>query len=262
MKDETKDYIKQKLIEMAEEHNIKILFAVESGSRAWGFPSQNSDYDVRFVYARQKDDYLSVLNHRDVIEVDIAEDDYLQLPFDLNGWDIRKALQLALKSNAVLIEWLASPITYIRDDNATNMLCEFVHKAADISLLQKHYYKTAMGSWKQIEENIDVVKLKLYCYAFRPALALAWIDHFNAPPPMDMDSLLANPQVTEALKIEIQKFIALKNNALEGDIIERNSVIDSFIDTVLANYQLKEIKEIITSESIKEADKIFRQIIL
>jgi len=91
--DKAKHIIQQKLIDVAKNHNVRILFAVESGSRAWGFPSTNSDYDVRFVYARQKDDYLSVKQYRDVIETDIGNESLLGVPLDLNGWDIRKALQ-------------------------------------------------------------------------------------------------------------------------------------------------------------------------
>src|SRR5436309_8041555 len=98
--------IKQKLVEVEKKHNVRILFAIESGSRAWGFPSINSDYDVRFVYARPLDDYLSMRQYRDVIETELLHDNQLGVPLDLNGWDLRKALQRALASNAVLLEWL------------------------------------------------------------------------------------------------------------------------------------------------------------
>lgn len=107
---EAKLHIQNKLQQVAKEQDVQILLAVESGSRAWGFPSKDSDYDVRFIYARKKNTYLSVKNYRDVIEVPVLYDDVLGVPFDLNGWDIRKALQLALKSNPVLIEWLVSPV--------------------------------------------------------------------------------------------------------------------------------------------------------
>ena len=85
---------------------VQILFAIESGSRAWGFPSPDSDYDVRFVYARPADWYLSITPGRDVIELPIEE------LLDINGWDIRKALGLLLKPNPVLLEWLSSPLRY------------------------------------------------------------------------------------------------------------------------------------------------------
>lgn len=94
-----------------QEHNVKVLYAVESGSRAWGFASPNSDYDVRFIYAHPKDYYLTIdiEDKRDVIEYPIVDE------IDINGWDIRKALKLFWKSNPAFIEWLQSPIVYLDD---------------------------------------------------------------------------------------------------------------------------------------------------
>ena len=100
------DEIQQRLDLIVAEEDVRLLFAVESGSRAWGFPSPDSDYDVRFVYARHITDYLRLEDRRDVIERPIVDE------IDLNGWDIKKALQLMLKSNAVISEWLQSPIVY------------------------------------------------------------------------------------------------------------------------------------------------------
>jgi len=100
-------HILSELRNLEVREDVRILFAVESGSRAWGFASPDSDFDVRFVYARRQDWYLSLLPGRDVIELPLIGDD------DINGWDIRKALNLALKPNPVLLEWLSSPIQYI-----------------------------------------------------------------------------------------------------------------------------------------------------
>jgi predicted nucleotidyltransferase len=97
-------YIQERLKALAKQHNIRILLAIESGSRAWGFSSQNSDYDVRFIYVRDLEDYLSVEAFRDVIETPLINDLKLGVPFDLNGWDVKKSLQVAIKSNAVLLE--------------------------------------------------------------------------------------------------------------------------------------------------------------
>lgn len=79
---------------------MRFLIAVESGSRAWGFPSPDSDYDIRFIHIHPRDWYLSLQPGRDVIERPIIDN------IDLNGWDLRKALGLLLKSNAVVSEWL------------------------------------------------------------------------------------------------------------------------------------------------------------
>src|ERR1700722_1474100 len=114
--DKAKRYIQNKLEELAQTHNIKILLAIESGSRAWGFPSKDSDYDVRFIYSRPINDYLSIELPKDVIVTEITDDPFLGVPYDASGWDIRKTLQLALKSNSVLIEWLRSPVVYMANE--------------------------------------------------------------------------------------------------------------------------------------------------
>lgn len=108
---EAKLYIQHKVQQIAQAHDIQILLAVESGSRAWGFPSVNSDYDVRFIYVHKIEHYLAIDHKRDVIETEIEYSDYLKTDFDMNGWDLKKVLQLALKGNAVVNEWLTSPMS-------------------------------------------------------------------------------------------------------------------------------------------------------
>ena len=120
-----------KLHEIEKENNVKILLAVESGSRAWGFASPDSDYDVRFIYVRPKDDYLRLENVRDVIELPI--DDVL----DINGWDLQKTLRLLYKSNPTLFEWFSSPIVYLETDFADRfrkIMGEYFYKEKPVSL--------------------------------------------------------------------------------------------------------------------------------
>ena len=108
------DIINKKLKEIEEKENIKILLAVESGSRAWGFASSDSDYDVRFIYVRNQKEYLRLNDIRDVIEWQLDE------TLDINGWDIKKALLLLKKSNPTLFEWWNSPIIYKKNDVFSN----------------------------------------------------------------------------------------------------------------------------------------------
>ena len=98
--------IKQKLIEIEKKENVRIIYACESGSRAWGFASEDSDYDVRFVYVRQNQDYLRLDDTRDVIEAELND------VYDISGWDVQKLLRLLMKSNPTIFEWAASPIVY------------------------------------------------------------------------------------------------------------------------------------------------------
>src|SRR4030065_2466253 len=99
--------IRAHLGQIEADENVKVVYACESGSRAWGFPSADSDYDVRFLYVRPVEWYLSIDEKRDVIERLVSEG------LDINGWDLKKALGLFRKSNPPLLEWLGSPIVYL-----------------------------------------------------------------------------------------------------------------------------------------------------
>ncbi len=102
--------MKQRIIDelkrIEQSYGVKIVYAVESGSRAWGFPSQDSDYDVRFIYVPKKEWYFSIEQERDVIEEPIHD------LLDISGWELRKTLRLFKKSNPPLLEWLSSDIVY------------------------------------------------------------------------------------------------------------------------------------------------------
>ena len=98
--------VDRKLDEIEEMEGVKILHAVESGSRAWGFASPDSDYDVRFVYVRPEQYYLRLDEKKDFINWELDE------TLDINGWDLSKTLQHFHKSNASLYEWGNSPVVY------------------------------------------------------------------------------------------------------------------------------------------------------
>lgn len=114
--------IKEKLRELEQQHHIKILYACESGSRAWGFPSPDSDFDVRFIYARRINDYLNIAEAKEVIDLPVNE------VLDIGGWDLKKALKLFLKSNGPLYEWLQSPVVYVDDCGFAQELRELASK--------------------------------------------------------------------------------------------------------------------------------------
>ena len=167
-------YIQEKLNELEKEHNVKILLAVESGSRAWGFPSQNSDYDVRFVYSRNLDDYLSIEPLRDVIGTPITYDTNLGTDLDLIGWDVKKALALAMQSNFTLSEWFTSPIIYISREGA-EILYDFISKYYDLKILSYRYQNWARNIWEQNKDKTQHIKIKSYCYIMRLFLCCQYI---------------------------------------------------------------------------------------
>lgn len=254
-------HIQKKLQDVAHEHDVKILLAVESGSRAWGFPSTDSDYDVRFIYARPKDSYLSIKDYRDVIETPLLHDEVLGVPLDFNGWDIRKALQLAMKSNPVLIEWLVSPVRYDCNVVAADRLLDFAKKTANIQAFHYHYDRLARNAWEQIQQNAEQVKLKLYCYALRPVLSSQWTLQYNQTPPMDMPSLCKGLINETALLEEIDRLIRLKATANEGDIFQRNVILDTHIASVLEHKAERHVEVMPHNGLIAEADHILREVL-
>src|SRR6185437_7304497 len=154
------DLIKEKLHELEEIHSIRILYACESRSRAWGFPSPDSDFDVRFIYARSASDYLSIHDIKDII--DLPVDDEL----DIGGWDIKKALQLFLKSNGPLYEWLQSPIVYMDNADFAVQLKNLMPKYFSLRAAGNHYLSIGLNTVKNDLQS-EQVKLKRYFYALR-----------------------------------------------------------------------------------------------
>lgn len=221
--------IQYKLTALETEHDVRILFAIESGSRAWGFPSPDSDYDVRFVYAHQPDWYLSIKPGRDVIELPIEGD------WDINGWDIRKALGLLIKPNPVLLEWLSSPIRYRWNDAVCDHLIGFADKTTFGESCLHHYRNLAVKQWdKHVGENPDV-SLKKYFYILRPALAISWIrQNPSVQPPMNLQALVEGQSLDTGLVEHIKQLLILKSAAKEIGRGARIPVIDKFIHEQIA----------------------------
>ena len=130
--------ISRALTQIESQYDVRVLYAVESGSRAWGFASADSDYDVRFVYVRRVEDYAALSVPRDVIERPIEGE------LDLSGWDLRKALSLGLRWNPALVEWLTSPIVYAESGwEASALRRLFVSARQSRTALIRHYYGLA-----------------------------------------------------------------------------------------------------------------------
>lgn len=164
--------IVQQLKNIEEQRNVKIIFACESGSRAWGFPSQDSDYDVRFIYVRTIDSYLSISEQRDVIELPISD------LLDINGWDLRKALNLLRKSNPPFLEWLQSPIIYYEDPSVMDQIRNLAVNVFSVKATLHHYLSMAKGNFREYLQG-DLVRAKKYFYVLRPILACLWIENYH-----------------------------------------------------------------------------------
>lgn len=225
--------IKEKLREIEKEENIRILLAVESGSRAWGFASPDSDYDVRFIYVRRKEDYLKLEEVRDVIEFPI--DDVL----DINGWDLQKTLRLLYKSNPTLFEWFSSPIIYIETDFADQFRSIMINYFSNKRSLY-HYINMAEGNYREYLKK-DMVRAKKYFYVLRPVLACRWILEKGTPPPM-LFSELMNAHLPEELQSDVNRLLEIKMNSPEIKEIPRIDKINEYLD-----YSIEDIKNILKS---------------
>src|SRR5688500_17692067 len=159
-----KEIIFEKLKSIEHQFDVKILYACESGSRAWGFASPDSDYDVRFIYVHRMDYYLSIDEQRDVIELPIND------VLDINGWELRKALRLFRKSNAPLFEWLQSPIVYETNPAFVEDMTRLMSGSFSARAAMHHYLSMAKGVFES-DLSAEEVKLKKYFYALRPILA-------------------------------------------------------------------------------------------
>lgn len=247
--------IQSKLTALEAEHNVKILFAIESGSRAWGFPSPDSDYDVRFIYAHEPDWYLSIEPGRDVIELPIDGD------WDINGWDIRKALGLLIKPNPVMLEWLSSPIRYRWNNAVCEKLNTFAAKTTFGESCLHHYRNLATRQWDKHVGNNPDVSLKKYFYILRPALAISWIRQVpDKAPPMNLHELVAGQNLPTSLVAHIETLLELKSKAKEMGRDKRVAVIDEFIQEQM-RWAAVVAKLEDRPDLAREGDDIFRAIV-
>lgn len=255
---EARQQIMQALRGIEADENVQILFAVESGSRAWGFPSPDSDYDVRFVYVRPMEWYLSIFPGRDVVELPLEGE------LDVNGWDIKKSLELLMKPNPVMLEWLSSPIRYVWDEDACEQIEVFSKKAAHAKSCLYHYMHLGGRQWRAYIEGKDQVNLKKYLYVVRPAMAIQWIrKNPDILPPMNFFELRAGIDLSDDLTAALDDIIEKKRQSKETGEGPAVSVINDFILDEFkwaeeAVQSLKEEKE----QFIDEADELFRKLIM
>jgi predicted nucleotidyltransferase len=163
-----RELIIERLKELSAERGIKILYACESGSRAWGFPSPDSDYDVRFIYAESLDWHLTLNDKKDTIDIPINDE------LDIGGWEIKKALNLLRKSNTPILEWIQSPIVYSADQNFLSAIQQ-LSKDFFSPISCMHHYLSMSRKYMEVCLGEDNIKLKRYFYALRTAMAGKWI---------------------------------------------------------------------------------------
>ena len=218
-----RETILQELRKIENQHNVRILHAVESGSRAWGFASPDSDYDVRFIYVRQMTDYLRLDAPRDTIEWKLDE------VLDINGWDLNKALRHIGQSNANLFEWNNSPIVYETTPEWAR-ICGISRSYFSEKAAINHYYGTAASTWAKYLNN-DTVRYKKYFYALRPLLAAQYIEAHHNEPPVLFSDLLRDIEIEPQLRSAIDKLLIAKKNTPESEQCPHIPEIRDFIQS-------------------------------
>jgi len=217
-----KKEIEAALQDLERAHRIRILFAIESGSRAWGFASEDSDYDVRFVYVHPVDRYLSI--DRGAEYIDGPQNKVL----DITGMELRKAAQLFRKSNAVIYEWLQSPVWYRREEAFVEDLWQLAPQYFSARAAIHHYLGLArktMGS----DLQGDAVRLKKYFYALRPVLAARWIALQGGPPPMEFGPLRTTVD-DKAVQERMEALLEQKARVDESFLVAPDPVLQRFIE--------------------------------
>ena len=216
-----RELILEKLAEIERTEDVRILLAVESGSRAWGFPSPDSDYDVRFIYVRKPEYYLKLEKTRDVIELPIND------MLDINGWDLNKTLRLLHGSNPTLFEWMSSPIVY-RETNSGDRIREVMEDYFSCKSGLYHYLNMAERNYREFLKG-DMVRMKKYFYVPRPVLACKWILSKHTKPPMLFSELMES-ELDASVKPVVTHLIDLKMNAPEIREIPKVDEINRYLD--------------------------------
>lgn len=230
-----KELILQKLKEVEEMYEVQVLYAVESGSRAWGFPSKNSDFDVRFIYIHHPHWYLAidpqgVGTKRDVIELPI------NTLLDMNGWEITKALRLFRKSNPPLFEWLGSDNVYYQKYLFIEKLRLLEPEVFNPVAILHHYLNIAKSNYKKYLQGSEV-KLKIYFYVLRSIFACLWIKKYNAVPPVAFRELLQEMILEEDLKSKIEHLLEWKKSGEEFNFASQIKPINDFLEKEITSME-------------------------
>ncbi len=243
------ELIKAKLREIEAKEDVKILHCVESGSRAWGFASPDSDYDVRFIYVRPKEFYLRLDKTRDVIEWQL--DDTL----DINGWDISKSLSLLYKSNPTLFEWNSSPIVY-KTTQEWESIAAIINKYFVAKSGLYHYLSTAKSNYREYLKG-ETVRLKKYFYVLRPLLACKWILAEGTPPPM-LFSVPMDKYLDAFIRADVLELLDLKMHKPEVTEGKRFEKINDYLDRSILEIE-EQIKSLPSNheQTWDELNKVF-----
>jgi len=244
--------VRDALARLEAGRNVRVLYACESGSRAWGFASRDSDYDVRFLYVHRRDWYLSVEDRRDVIEEPLTDE------LDVSGWELRKALRLLRKSNPPLLEWLKSPVVYQHDPAFTREFGALSEEFYSPQRCFSHYLHMASGNWRHYLQSREQVSLKKYLYVFRPLLACRWIERNLGQVPMLFQQLVDGVLEERDVRATLDELVARKQAGDELDVAPPVDVLSHFVRDELARLESLNRPEDVAGD-VEELNRFFRR---
>lgn len=230
--DRVRPEVSRRLREVEQQRGLRIVFACESGSRAWGFASNDSDFDVRFIFVRPTREYLKLNPPKDAFDLHQDQD------FDLAGWDIRKTAELMRRCNPPLMEWLDSPIIYETDDTISPKLVDLRKQYFDSKKAAHHYLSLAAGVWhKYIADNPAPVRKK-YLYVIRPLACIRYIVMYGSQPPTLFDEVLNAIDWSAQEREAIDHLVAQKRSAGELGSQPADPLLTESITRWLEAYEL------------------------
>ncbi|WLR42383.1 nucleotidyltransferase domain-containing protein [Bacillus carboniphilus] len=255
-----KKHIVEVIKQIEKDHDIKVLYACESGSRAWGFPSKDSDYDVRFIYVHKVNWYLSIDQKRDVIEIPGRDSLSIKVDplLDVSGWELTKALRLFRKSNPPLLEWLRSSMIYYQAYSTIDQLRAIENEVFSPISCMHHYLHMAKRNFREYLQK-EEVKIKKYFYVLRPVLAGKWIENHQTVPPIEFEKVFEAMIEEGPLKQSIHELLARKKAGEELFLEKRIDVINEYLEKEI-DYLEQYVKtiEIERKDPTDQLDQLFR----
>lgn len=243
--------ISQYLTEIEKSKEVEILLACETGSRAWGFPSPDSDYDIRIIYKHKKDWYLSLNEQKDSLELMFENNE-----IDITGWDLRKSLKLLQKSNAPLLERIQSPIIYkINNEFLEEMRIVAQSQYSRIATMH-HYLSMAKKFIDELKAN-EEYKLKKFFYTLRSATACKWILEKDQMPPIEFMKMVDNLNIDSKLTKRINVLMELKATKSESYYHKGESELMSFIENCIDDAEKNRLKLPSSKGTIDELNQFF-----
>ena len=240
------------LTKIEQTKNVQILYACETGSRAWGFPSPDSDYDVRFIYRHERDWYLSLSQHKNTIEYMVDE------TWDVTGWDLRKSLLLLKKSNAALIERFQSPMVYSEAGNFKDEFKHLIKTYYSPTAVFFHHYSQAKNFWETLKDASDV-KLKSYFYLIRSLLSCNWIIQKKSVLPMHIEGLMV--LIDDDKRKRLRALIQLKAGVGEKYLHPKDEGLNKWIMDLWALIEASKENLGVNRTDMKQLNDFFLQTI-